>query len=104
MTAWFNQGDYLLDLTLGAAIVVTDASYARHKLPLWVACEPLSAGNYGEALRRLTLLKRLYLTSPNLWHMTGTVLMFAGRNREAEEPSGDVSLTSCQLSCAVFTS
>lgn len=56
-----------------------------HMLPLWVAKKPLSEGRYDEALRRLSLLKRLHMTSPNLLHMTGTVLTFAGRDREAEE-------------------
>jgi len=74
-----------LDYLLYAVIVVAIIRYARRKLPLWVAKTPLSEGNYQEALRRLALLKRLHVRSPNLLHMTGTVLMFAGRNREAEE-------------------
>jgi len=66
-------------------MLVILVTYLRPKLPVWVAKTPLSEGRYDEALRRLTLLKRLHVTSPNLLHMTGTVLMFAGRNREAEE-------------------
>lgn len=58
---------------------------ARQMLPLWLARAPLRAGDYQTALRRLGILKRLRLRSPNLLHMTGTVLMFAGQDREAEE-------------------
>jgi predicted Zn-dependent protease len=80
-----DQVDYLLDIVFGGVMLVILVPYVRRKLPMWVAKTPLRAGEYDEALRRLALLKRLHVTSPNLLHMTGTVLMFAGRNREAKE-------------------
>jgi tetratricopeptide (TPR) repeat protein len=85
LTAPFDYVDLLLDIVFGGVIIAILVPYVRRKLPLWVAKTPLSEGKYDEALRRLTLLKRLHITSPNLLHMTGTVLMFAGRDREAEE-------------------
>ena len=75
----------LLYLVFGSVVLLVLLTYTRHMLPLWVAKSPLSGGQYEKALRRLVLLKRLHIRSPNLLHMTGTVLMFAGRNREAEE-------------------
>jgi len=81
----FDRVDYLLDIALGGVMIAILVPYVRQKLPLWVAKTPLREGKYDQALTRLTLLKRLHVTSPNLLHMTGTVLMFAGRNREAEE-------------------
>jgi len=89
LIALLDHLDDLVDIVLGGAIIAIYVWYMLPlwvaKLPLWVAKTPLSEGRYDEALRRLTLLKRLHVTSPNLLHMTGTVLMFAGRNREAED-------------------
>ncbi len=85
MTSPFDRSDHFGDIVFGVVLIAILVPYVRHRLPLWVAKKPLSEGRYDEALRRLALLKRLHVTRPNLLHMTGTVLMFAGRNREAEE-------------------
>jgi tetratricopeptide (TPR) repeat protein len=58
--------------------------YARRVAPFWAARRPFLRGDYDLALRRLALLERLGLKTPTLLHFKGTVLMFAGRNPEAE--------------------
>lgn len=85
MISAFGHLDDLLYIVIGGVIIVILVSYVWDMLPLWVAKTPLSDGKYDDALRRLALLKRLHVTGPNLLHMTGTVLMFAGRDRQAEE-------------------
>lgn len=75
------RADYLLYALAAYALL----AYVRPSLPMWLARAPLREADYEKALRRLSLLKALYIRSPNLLHMTGTVLMFAGRDREAED-------------------
>ena len=59
--------------------------YARRVAPYWAGRKPFLRGDYDLALRRLEWLERLQLTTPTLLHYKGTVLMFAGRNQEAEQ-------------------
>jgi tetratricopeptide (TPR) repeat protein len=57
----------------------------RNELPFWMAQKSLIRGDYDHALRRLELLERLHHRSAAVLYLKGTVLMFAGRNQEAEE-------------------
>lgn len=53
------------------------------RAPFWAAQKPLSRGEYDLALRRLGSVERLHKSATVLF-LKGTVLMFAGRNEEAE--------------------
>jgi len=81
----FEPTRYFLDLAWVALVLAIGIAYARRMLPLLVSRQAFDAGDYEKALRRLALLKRLHFRSATLLYTTGTVLMFAGRNREAEE-------------------
>lgn len=81
----FGQFNYLLDLAWIAVVIVIGGLYVRRILPWWFVKQPFSRGDYEEALRRLALLNGLHIRSATLLFTTGTVLMFAGRNREAED-------------------
>ena len=81
----FEQTRYFLDLAWAALVLAIGIAYARRMLPLLVAKQALHAGDYEKALRRLALMQRLPFRSATLLFTTGTVLMFAGQNREAEE-------------------
>jgi tetratricopeptide (TPR) repeat protein len=78
---WFMHPGYLFLAGIALVFVVLLRIQA---LPFWLALKPLQLGHYNEALRRLNLVERLRFRSRALY-FKGTVLMFAGRNSEAEE-------------------
>src|ERR1700736_3506000 len=79
---WYLHTGYLFLAVIALVFVVWLGIQA---LPFWVALKPLRRGHYDQALRRLNLLDRLLLRNPGLYYFKGTVLMFAGRNPEAQE-------------------
>ena len=79
-----NQSYWLL-VYVGLMFAFVWLRHARRVAPYWAGRRPFLRGDYDLALRRLELLERLHLKTPTLLHFKGTVLMFAGRNQEAEE-------------------
>jgi tetratricopeptide (TPR) repeat protein len=55
----------------------------RDRAPFWAAYKPLKRGEYDVALRRLARIAWFSKRAP-VFFLRGTVLMFAGRNEEAE--------------------
>jgi tetratricopeptide (TPR) repeat protein len=65
-------------------VLVFVLHFVRHVLPSMIARKGFAHGTYDQALRHLKWLERLHLWSPSLLYFKGTILMFAGRDREAE--------------------
>ncbi len=82
LVPWFRNPNILLLATIAFMFLLL---FIRHELGFSVALSWLRRGDYERALRRLELLERLGLSSATLLFLKGTVLMFAGRNQEAEE-------------------
>ena len=66
----------VLDLLL-VLIVLLWLRYLRLILPYWIAQGPFIRGDYDQALRRLSRLEGLHLTTATLLHLKGTILMFS---------------------------
>ncbi|HKW97450.1 MAG TPA: tetratricopeptide repeat protein [Bryobacteraceae bacterium] len=84
----FVFGNWWLNIAglVGACLILSYAVlYVRHVLPFRIAHKTFAGGDYDGALRRLRLLEHMGMRSPSLVYFKGTILMFAGRYREAEQ-------------------
>lgn len=76
-------GRYPLRLIIFSTLAILLVTILRAAAPFWLAQKPLSRGQYDVALRRLNLVEHLGQRATVLF-LKGTVLMFAGRDQEAE--------------------